>query len=343
LACGTLYHFRVVATNGSAASGADQTFTTATCPPPTVSTLAATNVTSNGATLNGTVNPNGTSTTAAFEYGLTTSYGSIVPATPAPGSGTAPIAVSASVTGLSCNTQYHFRAVGTNASTANGPDQSFTTATCSAPTVVTLPATNVTTMTATLNGTVNPNGASATATFEYGLTTSYGTVVSATPAPGSGTTPIAVSASVTGLSCNTLYHFRAVATNASTANGADQTFRTTFCSTFTDDPLVPGSTAIKAVHFIEIRSRIDALRVRLGLPAFSWTDVDLRGVWVRIQHLVELRQALRDAYLAAAVAPPVYTDSAATMMIRAVHITELRAAVVTIEQILQSRAASVEP
>src|SRR5258708_7369437 len=42
---------------------------------PTVTTLAATSVTSNSATLNGTANPNGASTVAYFQYGLTTNYG----------------------------------------------------------------------------------------------------------------------------------------------------------------------------------------------------------------------------------------------------------------------------
>ena len=45
-------------------------------PPPTVATGSVTGVTSVAATLAGTVNPNGSITTAQFEYGLTTSYGS---------------------------------------------------------------------------------------------------------------------------------------------------------------------------------------------------------------------------------------------------------------------------
>ena len=98
---------------------------------PTVLTLAATGVTRSGATLNGSVNPNGASTTASFQYGLTTSYGSTVTATPSPGAGSAAVPVSAAIGTLACDQQYHFRATATNATgTTNGSDLTFTTAAC---------------------------------------------------------------------------------------------------------------------------------------------------------------------------------------------------------------------
>ena len=131
---------------------------------PLVVTQAATTVAENGATLNGTVNPNGSTTTALFDYGLTTSYGSQAAASPAPGSGTSAVAVSAGVTGLNCATAYHYRAVASNASgTTNASDLTFTTSACPPPTVVTVAATSITSNGATLNGTVNPNGSDATA------------------------------------------------------------------------------------------------------------------------------------------------------------------------------------
>jgi hypothetical protein len=95
-------------------------------------------------------------------------------------------------------------------------------------TVVTEPASSVTQTSATLNATVNPNGQTVSdCHFEYGETTAYGKEVSCSPSPGSGTTPEPVSESVTGLSANTTYHFRIVATNAGgTSEGSDQTFTT---------------------------------------------------------------------------------------------------------------------
>jgi hypothetical protein len=94
------------------------------------------------------------------------------------------------------------------------------------PTVTTGTASDVTTNSATLNGTVNPNGKSTNYYFEYGLNTSYGTATS-TQSAGSGTTDVPVSEPVSGLSSNTTYHFRLVAENSDgTSYGDDQTFKT---------------------------------------------------------------------------------------------------------------------
>jgi hypothetical protein len=83
--------------------------------------------------------------------------------------------------------------------------------------------------TATLNARVNPDGKTVTeCKFEYGTTTGYGSSAPCATLPGSGSSPVAVSASITaGLAENTEYHFRITATNAAgTAQGADVTFKT---------------------------------------------------------------------------------------------------------------------
>lgn len=105
---------------------------------------------------------------------------------------------------------------------------------------------------------------------------------------------------------------------------------------FTDDPIVPGSTAVKAVHFRELRTRIDAMRARDGLARFRWTDPILAaGVTrVRLAHLLELRLALTAVYEAAGRTPPVWSDGSpigGRTVIRAVHVMELRAAVRALE------------
>ncbi|MEE9167909.1 MAG: T9SS type A sorting domain-containing protein [Candidatus Neomarinimicrobiota bacterium] len=227
----TEYHFRVVATNSAGTTnGGDQTFTTTLAgTAPTATTDTATNVSTTSATLNGTVNPNNLSTTLTFEWGQTTTYGNTVTADQSPVTGTSDVSVSATLTELSDNTEYHFRAVATNsAGTTNGGDQTFTTTLAgTAPTAATDAATNVSTTSATLNGTVNPNNLSTTVTFEWGETTSYGNTVTADQSPVTGTSDVSVSATLTELSDNTEYHFRAVATNsAGTTNGGDQTFAT---------------------------------------------------------------------------------------------------------------------
>ncbi len=96
------------------------------------------------------------------------------------------------------------------------------------PTVVTDAASSVETTSAVLNATVNPNDEAVGAcTFEYGPTTSYGYSAPCSSLPGSGTTPIAVSATVTGLTAKSTYRFRIVATNPSgTSNGLGKTLKT---------------------------------------------------------------------------------------------------------------------
>ena len=104
---------------------------------------------------------------------------------------------------------------------------------------------------------------------------------------------------------------------------------------FTDDPIVPGVTPVKAVHFTELRVRIDAIRAATGLGRFAWTDPVLTaGVPIRLAHLLELRSALAAAHAAAGRAAPSWTDPAptpGTTLIRAAHLMELRAAVVALE------------
>jgi len=95
--------------------------------PPSATTSAASNITATGATLNGTVFPNHSTTNYQFQYGLTPAYGAQTP-TQGPISGNAGKSVSAPVTGLMPNTTYHFRLVATNpAGTSNGADVTFTT------------------------------------------------------------------------------------------------------------------------------------------------------------------------------------------------------------------------
>jgi hypothetical protein len=98
------------------------------------------------------------------------------------------------------------------------------------PAVTTNGATNVGQTSATLSATVNPNGASTTLYFDYGVTTSYGSTVTHGNV-GSGTTPVTHTFVLTGLNCGTTYHYRARAQNSGgTRSGNDQSFTTSACS-----------------------------------------------------------------------------------------------------------------
>ncbi len=216
LAANTTYHFRVAGNNGSEGLGTDMTFTT----PAQITTEPADAITYNDATLNGTIDPNGIATTAWFEWGTTTSYGTETTHNSA-GSGSGYASFNAPIIGLALNTTYHFRAVANNGTdTVQGPDRSFTTPVQ----ITTETATSIASTTATLNGTVDPNGHATTAWFEWGATNAYGTTTSPVSNVGSGSGFAAFSAPLSGLTAGSTYHYRAAATvGAATIYGPDMT------------------------------------------------------------------------------------------------------------------------
>ena len=194
--------------------------------PPSATTGSAASVAQSSATVNGTVNPNGTDTTYYFQYGTSTSYGTNTSVTDA-GSGGTDVQASANLTGLTASTTYHYRlvAVSATAGTTDGADQTFTTTT--PPAVTTGSPSSVTRSSATVSATVNPQGQSTTYYFRYGTTNAYGLQTSPADA-GSGTGGVGVHASFFGLNPDTTYHYQVVAQNAGgTSFGADQTLTTT--------------------------------------------------------------------------------------------------------------------
>ncbi len=203
-----------------------QRFTTFTGP--TVTTMAASPVDAVSATLNGTIDPGGVSSTYHFEYGQDTNYGSqTTESDPLTGSGA--VAASGPVSGLLPNTTYHFRIVGTNgAGSITGDDLTVTTD----PAPPTLDGSSayasvITTTGATLNGTLNPNSSPTSFHFEYGTDTSYGTSTAGTDA-GAGSSDQPVTADLAGLTAGTTYHYRLVADNGTggVQQGADGVFST---------------------------------------------------------------------------------------------------------------------
>jgi hypothetical protein len=227
LTANAVYHFRIVAHNIRGTSyGNDMTFTTLRATgPPVVITNPASLIASYSARLNGSLDPHGLSTTVYFRYGTTTNYGHATAIQTR--AGNAYQNISANVTNLNANTTYHFRIVATNnAGTRFGSDRTFTTLSATGPPVVTTnPATNLTSSSATLNGSLDPHGLPTTVLFRWGTTTSYGHTTAMQSQTGNTYQNIA--ANITGLSTHTTYHFRIVATNsAGTRLGSDRTFTT---------------------------------------------------------------------------------------------------------------------
>jgi len=194
---------------------------------PAAQTGAADQITGTTARLTGTVTPHDAATAYVFEYGPTLAFGSIT-APASAGSGSAGVPVTETLTGLSAGTTYFYRLVASNAQgTTVGAVMSVTTVGAVAPVAATLSATGVTSAAATLTGTVNPRGSETAFTFEYGTTTAFGSI-SAIDNAGPGGTTQNVALPIIGLTPNTTYVYRIVATNAhGTTTGPVLSFTTT--------------------------------------------------------------------------------------------------------------------
>jgi hypothetical protein len=229
LAPGTAYRFRVVAaSNAGSANGSSAAFTTLPETPATVTVSPPSEVTQGGATLAGKVNPHGGAVTDChFEYGPGTSYSTSTPCKTGVGPVTTEVAQSLDVAGLSAKTSYNYRlSVTSNAGTVVSGGQEFTTLP-PAPAVSTDSATGITQTTATIAGTINPNGAAANCHFEYGPTAAYGISGPCVTDPGAGVAAVAETLELTGLTGGTTYHYRLVGANAGgTVPALDRSFTT---------------------------------------------------------------------------------------------------------------------
>ncbi|MEO6750483.1 MAG: cadherin-like beta sandwich domain-containing protein, partial [Chthoniobacteraceae bacterium] len=233
LTAGTTYHYRVRVQNaGGTTYSDDATFTPDPLLPgsPSVTTLMPTQVDRANAVFGAVVNPNGGTANVNFQFGTTTNFnnGSIAGSFPSPVTGSADTAVVSYAHGLNPGTTYYCRprVLGPDGF-LYGPIAAFTTPAIGAPAASTDAATNLTQTTAVLRGFASGNyGPATTVSFEYGLDTNYGSVVTL---PGFAVTsefhPVQSTIPVSGESVT--YHYRIKATNnIGTAYGQDATFTT---------------------------------------------------------------------------------------------------------------------
>ena len=194
---------------------------------PTVATGTPSLLTDTSAVLHGTVNPNGSSSTYYFQWGLTNAYG-VQSVAHSAGHGTKPVSVNTGARGLIPGTVYHYRLVATNAAgTTVGADRTFKTGGNPPPGVTTGPATQVGKNSVTVTALISPNNQATTYFFQYGTSTAYlqQTIAATVPA---GTAAVTVAASLQGLEARTIFHYRIVALHGNTPPqpGTDATFMT---------------------------------------------------------------------------------------------------------------------
>lgn len=181
-----------------------------------------------------------------------------------------------------------------------------------------------------------PAGVTATATSATRISVTWTPVGGATAyqvfrSSGSGYALVGSSASAsyddTSVAANTAYLYRVRAVNSTTSSpdsGAD--LATTVM--FTDDPIAARVTVIRAVHMLELRAAVNAVRALAGLPPYAFTDAARPGVPLKAVHVEELRRAVDEAYRAMRLPTNVYAEPLlAGRFIRASHFQEIRNAV----------------
>jgi hypothetical protein len=205
-------------------------------------TEVASEVESSSVTLHGSVEPAGTEVTSCvFEYGAEAgALNQTVPCAPAPPyTGTTPVAVSAHLTGLQGSATYHYRIAASNAG-GNFHSAEAVLESAGPPVILYAGITHSTPQTVKFEIAVAPHGLDTHYDIEYGTTTAYGSTTSSVDLGSQGEV-VYDSPTITGLSTDSTYHFRVVATNAEgTVTTADQVLST--------DP--PASIAEEAAYHV---------------------------------------------------------------------------------------------
>jgi uncharacterized protein (TIGR02145 family) len=137
------------------------------------------------------------------------------------------LSFTGNITQLLPNTTYYVRAYATNsAGTGYGRSASFKTL-GDKPMSINLNASNITINSVTFNSSVNANDLSTTVTFEYGVSSAYGSIITVPQNPVTGNSIVNVNADLTGLTPGTTYHFRIKTENAlGITYSSDMTFLT---------------------------------------------------------------------------------------------------------------------
>jgi FlaG/FlaF family flagellin (archaellin) len=222
------YRYKAYITNAAGTVyTAVSSFTTPAVAPPINSSPSLASITSTGATLGGTVTNTGGRpiTERGVVYSKTATNGNplllgtgVSKSVMSPANATGAFTIA--VTGLDPNTSYSYKAFSSNAVGTNYTSVGTFTTSAAAPTIATPTKTSITSTTATLGGHVTKNG--GVSLTERGLVYSVTSTNGNPLINGAGVTKLVVSGtstgvftgSVTGLTANTAYSFKAYATNS---------------------------------------------------------------------------------------------------------------------------------
>ena len=129
-----------------------------------------------------------------------------------------------------------------------------------------------------------------------------------------------------GVAANTSYVYVVRSFNGSESPDSNRDLATTVI--FTDAALGVGATDVKAVHFTQLLTAVNAVRTLAARSAIAFTPpAPAAGVTVSGQSVLDLRTGLDAARSTLGLSAPLYTDAtitAGTTLIKAAHINELR-------------------
>lgn len=227
LTAATTYYVRAYATNSAGtAYGSEISFST-TATIPTLTTVAATLITSNSATSGGSITTDGgaavTSRGVCWSQTANPTIGLSTKTIDGAGVGS----FTSSITGLNSLTTYHVRAYATSSlGTAYGADIVFTTS-ANLPVVTTTAISGITSTSANSGGNVTSDGGATVTARGVCWSTSANPTFSDSHTSNTSGTGVFTS-SLAGLNPGITYHVRAYATNsAGTSYGTDISFTTT--------------------------------------------------------------------------------------------------------------------
>ncbi len=252
---------------GNIGTSAPVTVTVSNAAPPVITNVAATGVTTTGATIGWTTD---VASSSQVDYGPTTTYGSSTSL-----DATQVTTHSQAVTGLQPATLYHYRvkSAASGGTLAVSGDFTFTTATPPPPAISNVAAGSITGSGATITWTTST---ASDTTVQYGTTTTYGSSAST---PGLVTSH---TQALSGLAASTQYHYRVLSKDAygQVSTSGDFTFTTAStppsppafrsAATVTNGTTVAKPSGLAAGDLLLAAIEIDADPVTVTPPA-GWT------------------------------------------------------------------------